>query len=83
MAGKRVRRFWDDAEKLKIVAQARVPGVSVAQVARRYDVNANLIFNWLLDPRTTIASEKSHQLFRRRKRAMPRLRRMRSPQKFV
>lgn len=26
-------------------------GVSVAQVARRYAVNANLIFKWLRDPR--------------------------------
>ncbi len=25
----------------------RVPGVSVSQVARRYDVNANLVFAWL------------------------------------
>jgi transposase len=48
MADKRVRRFWDDAEKIQIVAQTRVPGVSVAKVARRYDENANLIFKWLL-----------------------------------
>ena len=34
-----------------ICAQAQVPGVSVAQVARRYDLNANQIFNWLKDPR--------------------------------
>ena len=34
-----------------ICAQARLPGVSVSQVARRYDVNANQIFNWLKDPR--------------------------------
>jgi transposase len=27
------------------------PGVSVAQVARRYAMNANLIFKWLKDPR--------------------------------
>lgn len=27
------------------------PGVSVGQVARRYDVNANQAFNWLKDPR--------------------------------
>jgi len=33
------------------VAQTRVPGVSVSQVARRYDVNANLVFKWLRDPR--------------------------------
>jgi hypothetical protein len=26
-----------------------VPGVSVAQVARRYSMDANLIFNWLRD----------------------------------
>ena len=34
-----------------ICAQARMPGVSVAQVARRYDVNANQIFNWMKDPK--------------------------------
>ena len=27
------------------------PGVSVAQVARRYAMNANLIYKWLRDPR--------------------------------
>ena len=31
--------------------QTAAPGVSVAQVARRYAVNANLIFKWLRDPR--------------------------------
>ena len=34
-----------------ICAQTRVPGVSVSQVARRYDANANLVFSWLRDPR--------------------------------
>jgi transposase len=33
-----------------ICAQTRFPGISVAQVARRYDVNANQVFNWLKDP---------------------------------
>jgi transposase len=28
-----------------------LPGVSVAQVARRYAMNANMIHNWLKDPR--------------------------------
>lgn len=28
-----------------------MPGVSVAQVARRYDVNANPIFNWMKEPK--------------------------------
>ena len=34
-----------------ICTQTRVPGVSVSQVARRYDANANLVFSWLRDPR--------------------------------
>ena len=45
------KRFWSDDEKRSICLQARVPGVSVAQVARRYAMNANLIHNWLRDPR--------------------------------
>ncbi len=36
-----------------ICAQTRFPGVSVSQVARRYDVNANQVFNWLKDPKFT------------------------------
>ena len=48
---RRKRRLWDDDEKHRIVAQTQVPGVSVSQVARRYDVNANLVFKWLRDPR--------------------------------
>jgi transposase len=51
MTKKRRRRIWDDEEKCRIVAQTRVPGVSVSQVARRYDVNANMVFKWLRDPR--------------------------------
>ena len=51
MARKRRRRIWEDEEKRRIVAQPRVPGVSVSQVARRYDVNANMVFKWLRDPR--------------------------------
>lgn len=34
-----------------ICAQTQVPDVSVAQVARRYDVNANQVFKWLKEPR--------------------------------
>jgi transposase len=36
MEKKRRRRIWEDEEKRRIVAQARVPGISVSQVARRY-----------------------------------------------
>ncbi|MEQ8797086.1 MAG: transposase [Gammaproteobacteria bacterium] len=45
------KRFWSDEEKRSICLQARATGVSVAQVARRYAMNANLIHNWLRDPR--------------------------------
>ena len=48
---RRTRRLWTDEEKRSICLQTVAPGVSVAQVARRYAVNANLIFNWLRDPR--------------------------------
>ena len=53
MAGKKgqKKRFWSDEEKRSICEQTRAPGVSVAQVARRYSMNANLIHNWLRDPR--------------------------------
>jgi transposase len=53
MAGKKgqKKRVWSDEEKLSICAQARVSGVSVAQVARRYAMNTNLIHKWLRDPR--------------------------------
>jgi len=45
---RRKRRVWSDDEKQTgICAQTRVPGVSVSQVARRYDVNGNLVFKWL------------------------------------
>ena len=54
---RRKRRHWDDNEKREIVAQTRVPGVSVSRVARRYDVNVNLVFKWLRDPRFRPADE--------------------------
>lgn len=45
------RRSWSAGEKRMICAQTRVPGVSVSQIARRYNVNANQVFNWLKDSR--------------------------------
>jgi transposase len=53
MAGKKgqKKRFWSDEEKASICAQTCAPGVSVAQVARRYAMNTNLIHKWLRDPK--------------------------------
>jgi len=48
---RRTKRLWTDEEKRSICFQTTAPGVSVAHVARRFAVNANLIFKWLRDPR--------------------------------
>jgi len=52
MAGKKgqKKRFWSNEEKVSICAQTCAPGVLVAQVARRYAKNTNLIHKWLRDP---------------------------------
>lgn len=59
MTERRRRRRWSIEEKRRIVAQTRVAGVSVSQIARRYDVNANLIFKWLRDSRYCSAVDAS------------------------
>jgi len=48
----RKRRIWSDDEKRMICRQARLSGISVSQVARRYDVHANLVCGsaWNVDP---------------------------------
>jgi len=40
------RRQYTEAFKRQVVAEALAEGVSVASVARRHGLNANLIFNW-------------------------------------
>ena len=42
----RSRRVWSAEEKRRIVEEAVVPGASVAEIARRHGVNANLVFTW-------------------------------------
>jgi transposase len=43
---RRRRRSWSLDEKRRIVAETLQPGASVSVVARRYDVNANMLFTW-------------------------------------
>ena len=43
---RRRRRLWSAEEKQRIVAAAFEPGASVAAVARRHDLNANMLFTW-------------------------------------
>jgi transposase len=41
------RQFRSLEDKLGIIDEARLPGASVASVARRHGVNANLVFAWM------------------------------------
>ncbi len=40
------RRQWAKELKVEIVAESYVPGASIAEVARRHGINANLLFTW-------------------------------------
>src|SRR3954468_7737029 len=51
MPRRRRYRHWSGEEKRSICRETRAPGVSVAQVARRHALSANLIFKWLKDRR--------------------------------
>jgi len=51
MAGVVGRRFWSREEKQAIVTESLEAGMSIAGVARRHDMNANLISAWRRDPR--------------------------------
>ena len=44
--GRGSRRLWSPEEKRRIVEEAVRPGASVADVARRHGLNANLVFTW-------------------------------------
>jgi len=48
------RRSWPEVEKQKIVAESFAPGASVAQIARRYGLNANMLFTWRRQFRPTL-----------------------------
>ncbi len=42
----RKRRSWALEEKRRIVDESLANGASIAEVARRYDLNANQLFTW-------------------------------------
>jgi transposase len=44
--GRRGRRVWSPEQKRLMVEEARRPGASVADVAQRNGLNANLLFAW-------------------------------------
>jgi transposase len=52
-------RYWSTEQKRRIIAEAMEPGASVAEVARRHDVNANQVFNWCKKAREVAARRAS------------------------
>jgi transposase len=42
----RRRRTWSSDQKQRIIAESFAAGASVAEVARRYGLNANMLFTW-------------------------------------
>ena len=45
-SGSRRRRSWTLDEKRRIVEESLQDGASIAEVARRHELNANLVFTW-------------------------------------
>ncbi len=45
-APRRTTRHWPYEKKRRIVEETMKPGMSVSIVARRHDINANLVFAW-------------------------------------
>jgi transposase len=43
---KRVRKSYSEAYKRRVVGLTWAPGMSVAQIAQRHGLNANLLFTW-------------------------------------
>jgi transposase-like protein len=61
--GRRVvpRQFRSLEDKLRIIAEARAPGASVAAVSRRHSVNANLVFVWMRQQEQGVLTARTRQ----------------------
>lgn len=45
-SGPERRRRWSDEERLRILAEAFLPGACVSEVCRRHDISTALIYTW-------------------------------------
>ena len=59
----RQRRRYADEFKRQVVAESFDPEISVAEIARRYEMNANAFFNWRKDPRFNPALAEREPIF--------------------
>jgi len=41
------RRRWSETFKKRVVAEASEPGMTVTEIARRYDLDARRVSNWI------------------------------------
>ena len=57
MGKQRARRKFSDDFKRQVVAETEAARTSVSVVARRHDINANLLFRWRDDPRYSKQAE--------------------------
>ena len=57
MGKRRIRRQFSADFKRRVVAETHPAGTSVSVVARRHDINANLLFRWRDDPRYAFQGE--------------------------
>ena len=54
-----LRRMRTLEEKQRIVAEATAPGASVAEVARRHGMNANLLFCWCRQDKQGVLGQRT------------------------
>ncbi len=59
LRGPERRRRWSVGEKLRIVEECAADGASVAEVARRRDVHANLVHLWRRQAREGLLSDRA------------------------
>lgn len=56
------RRHWTQEDKARIVAECEAPGSSVSIVARRHDLNTNMLFTWRREFRRRQSSTEGDQI---------------------
>ena len=56
------RRLHTLEQKLRIVAEASAHGASVAEVARRHGLNANLVFSWRRQQQLGVLEQHTRQV---------------------
>lgn len=53
------RRKWSDDDKARIVAEAAQPGVVVSEIARRWQVTPQQVFDWRREARRALAASRA------------------------